>query len=81
MCGTELNFNEIENKIKIFCDENKLILNKENKNKFTINFDKNTLLIEISIMEETNLLKLYHLNGNENETKKIMKQIILLTGL
>ena len=81
MCGTELNFNEIENKIKNFCVENKFTLNKENKNKFIINFDKNTLLIEISIMEETNLLKLYHLNGNENETKKIMKQIILLIGL
>ena len=54
--------------------------NSNNGIQFICNKDGNSICIEITKVGPNNVLKLYHLSGNEQVTKDVIKKIIIHIG-
>ncbi len=75
--------NDIISTIQSLCKENELTLTEIDKAKFICKKDTdNSINIEIcTVGDNNNVLKLYHLNGQESITKEMIKKIIKAIGL
>ena len=81
LCNTNSSLDEIYEKLIILCKEKGLTLTKIETNKYICKKNgDNSIKIEINKRGKINMLKLYYLNGKENITKEIIKEIILRIG-
>lgn len=82
LCTTNSTNDEIVIKLNELCKENGLTLTEVvDKSKFICKKDSdNSINIEISSVGNNNVLKLYHLNGQESITKDMIKKIIITIG-
>ena len=81
LCNSNSSLDIIYDKLIILCKEKGLTLAKIESNKFICKKDgDNSIKIEINKRGNTNVLKLYYLNGKEAITKEIIKDIILRIG-
>ena len=81
LCNSNSTLEEIYDKLVALCEEKELKLAKIESNKFVCKKDgDNSIKIDINKRGKTNVLKLYYLNGKEEITKKIIKEIILRIG-
>ena len=81
LCTTNSSLDEIYLKLQNLCKEEKYSLTKINEFKYICKKDSdNSINIEVNIVNKSNVLKLYHLNGKEKVTKEIIKKIIINIG-
>ena len=78
LCTTNSSLEEINDKLTLLCIDNGLTLTKIDNLKYICKKNSdNSINIEVSTVGKNNVLKLYHLNGQENITKEIIKKIII----
>ena len=83
LCTSTLSYDLIVKQLNILCKENQFHfkrIEKSNNNKFNCTKGNNVAVIEISKGGKHNILKLYHMNGKEEITKDLIKQIIVNIG-
>ena len=79
---TSLPHEDIIKTLRDLCKENTLTLTEVDTTKFICKKDSdNSINIEISSNNNSNVLKMYHLNGQESITKEVIKKIIKTIGL
>ena len=79
VCPYTGDYETIYIKLSQFCGNHLLTLTQVGQNKFICKKDSDNS-ISIEINEENNLIKMYHLNGQESITKEIIKKIIINIG-
>ena len=79
-CSTNLNFEDIFKKCKELCKEHNYIFKSIDNYHAYINCNDNSISIEISKVTNKNIVKMFHMNGNEKITKEIIKNIIVEIG-
>ena len=78
LCTTNSSLEEINDKLTLLCIDQGLTLTKIDDFKYICKKNSdNSINIEVSTVGKNNVLKLYHLNGQENITKEIIKNIII----
>ena len=78
LCTTNSSLEEINDKLTLLCIDHGLTLTKIDDFKYICKKNSdNSINIEVSTVGKNNVLKLYHLNGQENITKEIIKNIII----
>ena len=78
LCTTNSSLEEINDKLTLLCIDNGLTLTKIDNLKYICKKNSdNSINIEVSTVGKNNVLKLYHLNGQESITKEIIKNIII----
>ena len=81
VCSSQLPVKELENKIIDICNKKKLIVNKEGNNNFVVKVGDNKFMIEMAVENiSSTMMKFYHLEGDEEITKKHMKDIFTNVG-
>lgn len=80
VCPVSGTTDEIYTKLNTFCKEHSLTLINLGKRFICKKDSDNSISIEISGSGDNNVLKLYHLNGQESITKEIIKKIIMTLG-
>ena len=84
LCTTNSTHDEVVEKLNNLCKDKQyeLAQNTTNTNgtQFLCSKSQNQICIEISKVGPNNVLKLYHLSGNEQVTKEIIKEIIIEIG-
>lgn len=83
LCTTNSTQEEVVDKLNNLSQENEYSLTQNNSNngiQFICNKEGNSICIEITKVGPNNVLKLYHLSGDEQVTKDIIKQIIIHIG-
>jgi len=83
-CSSNLSNKEIIEKLNLLCEDKKYNLtSNDEKNYFinnNINNTENSISIEISTVNGKNILKMFHIKGNEKLTKEIIKNILMEIG-
>ncbi len=83
-CSSNLSIKEIQEKLNLLCEDKKYILQSNDKTNYLINNNinniENSISIEISTVNGKNILKMFHINGNEKLTKEIIKNILMEIG-
>ena len=79
-CSTNLNFEDTIKKCKELCKEHNYIFKSIDNYHAFINCNDNSISIEISKVSNKNIVKMFHMNGNEKVTKEIIKNIIVEIG-
>ena len=78
LCTTNSSLEEINDKLTLLCIDKGLTLTKIDDFKYICKKNSdNSINIEVSTVGKNNVLKLYHLNGQESITKEIIKNIIM----
>ena len=78
LCTTNSSLEQINDKLTLLCIDNGLTLTKIDNLKYICKKNSdNSINIEVSTVGKNNVLKLYHLNGQESITKEIIKNIII----
>ena len=81
ICTVSSTIEQINEKLNILCQNNGYTLTEVDKTKYICKKNSdNSINIEISQVGNNNVLKLYHLNGQESITKEIIKNIIIHIG-
>ena len=79
--SSELSLYEIQNILNKFSHENKLNLKQEKTNKYIFNNNNNKFGLDINAEEKGNIIKLFHIEGDEKLTKNFIKELyIKITG-
>ena len=78
---TKLTLNEIINKLEIISKNTKYTLKKIDNNSYNF-YNENNEYVSIEILKigEKSIINLFHITGNENYTKEIIKNLILEIG-
>ena len=84
LCTTNSTHDEVVEKLNNLCKDKQYELTQNTTNtngtQFLCSKSQNQICIEISKVGPNNVLKLYHLSGNEQVTKEIIKEIIIEIG-
>ena len=79
--SSELSLYEIQNILNKFSNENKINLKQEKTNKYIFNNNNNKFGLDINPEEKGNIIKLFHIEGDEKLTKNFIKDLyIKITG-
>ena len=81
MTSTELSLYEIQNLLNKFSSEKKLNIKQEKTNKYILINNLNKFGFDINTEEGGNIIKLFHIEGDEKTTKNYIKELYnLITG-
>ena len=79
-CSTNFQIEEIKNKLNLLCDDKNYKFKFIDNTHFYISNQSNSISIEISNVSGKNVMKMFHMCGNEKLTKEIIKNIIVEIG-
>ena len=80
ICSTKLKEEEIINKLTDMCTNNKYVLEKEEINRYICSLEENKISLLISKTDNSNIIKMSQLKGEEKVTKEMIKTIIFDIG-
>ena len=83
LCTTTSSHDEVIKQLTILANTNNYVLSNINDStttRYICELNSNSICIEISKVGMNNVLKLYHVNGDEQITKEIIKNVIVNIG-
>ena len=83
LCTTTSSHDEVITQLTILANTNSYVLsnlNESSTTRYICELSTNSICIEISKVGMNNVLKLYHVNGDEQITKEIIKNVIVNIG-
>ena len=79
-CSTNFQIEEIKDKLNILCNDKNYKFKFIDETHYYISNQSNSISIEISNVSGKNVMKMFHMCGNEKLTKEIIKNIIVEIG-
>lgn len=83
LCTTTSSHDEVVKQLTVLASTNSYVLsniNEPSTTRYICELSTNSICIEISKVGMNNVLKLYHVNGDEQVTKEIIKNVIVNIG-